>query len=90
MVLFNLPIPWILLCGHDKHPTEIQLATYKVVNRTEFCECSLMAGSFQLDKTLVKCTPEVNSDVDGHFKTYFATNKIIFDYLQAKTTSYLP
>ena len=43
-----------------------------------------MAGSFQLDETLVKCTPEVNSEVDGHFKSYFAINKIIFDYLQAE------
>ena len=32
MVLFNLPRPWILLCGHDKRPTEIQISTYKVVN----------------------------------------------------------
>ena len=58
--------------------------TYKVVDRKEFCECSLTAGSFQLDETLVKCTPEINSEADGHFKSYFAINKIIFDYLQAE------
>ena len=84
MVLFNLPRPWILLCGQEKRPTEIEIATYKVVDRKEFCECSLTAGSFQLDETLVKCTPEINSEADGHFKSYFAINKIIFDYLQAK------
>ena len=84
MVLFNLPRPWILLCGQEKLPTEIELATYKVVDRKEFCECSLTAGSFQLDETLVKCTPEINSEADGHFTSYFAINKIIFDYLQAK------
>ena len=49
MVLFNLPRPWILLCGQEKQPTEIEYATYKVVDRKEFCECSLTAGSFQLD-----------------------------------------
>ena len=54
MVLFNLPRPWSLLCGQDKHPMEIQISTYKVVNRTEFYECSLTAGSFQLDETMVK------------------------------------
>ena len=43
-----------------------------------------MAGSFQLDETLVKCTPEINSEADGQFKSYFAINKIIFDYLQAE------
>ena len=47
MVLFNLPRPWILLCGRDKRPTEIQISTYKVVNQTEFCKCSLTVRSFQ-------------------------------------------
>ena len=47
-------------------------------------ECSLTAISFQLDKTLVKCTPEIHSEADGHFKLYFAVNKIIFDYLQVE------
>ena len=84
MVLFNLPRPWILLCGQEKWPTEIEIATYKVVDRKEFCECSLTAGSFQLDETPVKCTPEIHSEADGHFKLYFAINKIIFDYLQAE------
>ena len=85
MVLFNLPRPWILLCGQEKQPTEIEFATYKVVDRKEFfCECSLTAGLFQLDETLVKCTNEINSEADGHFKSYFAINKIIFDYLQAE------
>ena len=84
MVLFNLLGPWILLCGQEKQPTEIEIATYKVVDRKEFCEYSLTAGSFQLDETLVKCTPEINSEANGHLKSYFAINKIIFDYLQAK------
>ena len=66
------------------NPQKIEFATYKVVNRKEFCECSLTAGSFQLDETLVKCTPEINSEADGRFKSYFAINKIIFDYLQAE------
>ena len=33
MVLFNLPRPWILLCGQEKQPTEIELATYKEIER---------------------------------------------------------
>ena len=45
-------------------------------------ECSLTARSFQLNENLVKCTPEIHSEADGHFKSYFAVNKIIFDYLQ--------
>ena len=84
MVLFNLLRPWILLSAQEKRPTEIEIATYKVLDRKEICECSLTAESFQLDETLVKCTPEINFEADGHFKSYFAINKIIFDYLQAK------
>ena len=84
MVLFNLPRPWILLWGQEKRPTEIEFTTYKVVDRKEFCKCSLTAGSFQFGETLVKCTPEINSKADGCFKSYFAINKIIFDYLQAE------
>ena len=62
MVLFNLLRPWILLCGQEKRPTEIEIATYKVVDRKEFCERNMTAGSFQLDETLVKCTPEIIFD----------------------------
>ena len=33
---------------------------------------------------MVKCSPEVQEEADGKFKSYFAVNKIIFDYLQAE------
>ena len=82
MILFNLPRPWILVCGKHKRPREIQIATYKILNRTELCECSLTAGTFSLDETLVQCTLEIRSQADGVFKMSYAINKIIFDYLQ--------
>ena len=47
-------------------------------------EYSLIARSFQLDETLVKCTPEIHCEADGHFRSYLAVNKIIFDYLQVE------
>ena len=82
MVLFNLSRPWILVCGKHKRPREIKIATYKIMNRTELCECSLTAGTFSLDKTLVQCTPEIREEADGIFQMSYAINKIIFDYLQ--------
>ena len=82
MVLFNLPRPWILVCGKHKRPQEIKIATYKIINRTELCKCSLTAGTFSLDKTLVQCTPEIRKAADGVFTMSYAINKIIFDYLQ--------
>ena len=82
MILFNLPRPWILVCGKHKRPCEIQIATYKILNGTELCECSLTAGTFSLHETLVQCTPKIRSQADGVFKMSYAINKIIFDYLQ--------
>ena len=82
MVLFNLPRPWILVCGKHKKPREIKIATYKILNRTELCECSLTAGTFSLDETLVQCTPEIREEADGIFQMSYAINKIIFDYVQ--------
>ena len=52
------------------------------MNRTELCECSLTAGTFSLDKTLVQCTPEIREEADGIFQMSYAINKIIFNYLQ--------
>ena len=37
-----------------------------------------------MDETLVKCTSDIHCKADGHFKSYFAVNKIIFDYLQVE------
>ena len=82
MVLFNLPRPWILVCGKHKRPREIKIAAYKILNQTELCECSLTAGTFSLDETLVQCTPEIREEADGIFQMSYAINKIIFDYLQ--------
>ena len=52
------------------------------MNQTELCECSLTAGTFSLDKTLVQCTLEIREEADGIFQMSYAINKIIFDYLQ--------
>ena len=82
MILFNLPRPWILVCGKHKRPCEIQIATYKILNRKELCECSLTAGTFSLDETLVQCTLEIWRQANGVFKMLYVINKIIFDYLQ--------
>ena len=82
MILFNLPRPWILVCGKHKRPHEIQIATFKILNRTELCECSFTAGTFLLDETLVQCMPEIWRQADGVFKMLYAINKMIFDYLQ--------
>ena len=67
-VLFNLPRPLILVCGKHKRLQEIKIANYKILNRTELCECSLTAGTFLLNETLVQCTPEIREETDGIFQ----------------------
>ena len=84
LLLFNLPKPWLLFCGSTRRPMNIPYATYKVVNRTEFCECDLSAGTFYLGRTMVICPANANAPAyDGKFTTYFAINKIIFDHIKA-------
>ena len=82
MVLFNLPRPWILVCGKHKRLQEIKIATYKILNRTELCECNLTEGTFLLDETLVQCTLEMREEADGIFQMSYVINKIIFNHLQ--------
>ena len=67
------------MCGKHKRPQEIQIATYKILNRTELCECRLTAGTFSLDETLVQCTPEIREEakVIFFFQMSYAINKII-------------
>ena len=74
MVLFNLPRPWILLSGCNRHPNGN--SNFNIKFHTEFCACSLTVGSFQLEEIMVKCSPEVQEEVDGKFKMHFAVNKL--------------
>ena len=91
LLLFNLPRPWILMCGATRRPVPIPYATYKIINRTEFCECDLSAGSFHLGRTMVKCPSDPNSFAyDGKFTTYYSINKIIFDHIQASFRMTIP
>ena len=39
-------------------------------------ECSLTARSFQLDETLVKCTPKIHSEADGQLNRILLLTKL--------------
>ena len=62
---------------------EIEYSTYCILNRSELCECSLMAGNYLLSQTDTSCRdmPEAR---DGYFTTYYAFNKIILDIITVK------
>ena len=74
-VLSNLPQPWILLCEKSQKPFVIPYSTYRIVNHTELCECSLSA----INKAQVLC--DINEQQDANFVTYFAYNQAIVDVL---------
>ena len=66
-----------------EHKFELEYSTYHIPNRSELCECSLMAGNYLLSQATSNCggTPEVK---DGFFTTYYAFNWIVLDVLMEK------
>ena len=62
---------------------EIEYSTYHILNRSELCECSLMAGNYLLSYTNTNCgnAPEAR---DGYFMTYYLFNKIVLDVITEK------
>ena len=79
-VLLNLPQPWILLCDKSQKPFVIPYSTYRIINHTELCECSLTAAyDYQINKAQVECEDDGHQDTE--FVTYFAHNQAIVDVL---------
>ena len=54
-----------------------------LLNRSELCECSLMAGNYLLSYTNTNCgnAPEAR---DSYFTTYYSFNKIVLDVITEK------
>ena len=83
LILSNLQKPWTITCKDVSRVFEIEYSTYHILNRSELCKCSLMAGNYILSQTDTNCRdmPEAR---DGHFTTYYAFNKIILDVIIVK------
>ena len=85
LILSNLQKPWIIACKDVSRVFEIEYSTYCILNRSELCACSLIAGNYLLSQTDTNCRdmPEAR---DGYFTTYYAFNKIILDVITVKFT----
>ena len=60
----------------------IPYSTYRIINHTELCECSLSAAyDYQINKAQVLC--DINAQQDAEFVTYFAHNQAIVDVLNS-------
>ena len=83
LILLNLQKPWTIAYKDVSHVFEIEYSTYHILNRSELCECSLMAGNYLLSYTNTNCgnAPEAR---DGYFTTYYLFNKIVLDVITEK------
>ena len=83
LILSNLQKPWTIACKDVSRVFEIEYSTYRILNRSELCECSLTAGNYLLSYTNINCqnTPEAR---DGYFTTYYFFNKIVLDVITKK------
>ena len=83
LILSNLQKPWTIACKDISRVLEIEYSTYRILNRSELCECSLTAGNYLLSQTDTNCRdmPEAR---DSYFTTYYAFSKIILDVITVK------
>ena len=79
----NLQKPGTIACKDISRVFEIEYSTYRILNRSELCECSLTAGNYLLSYTSINCgnIPEVR---DSYFTTYYSFNKIVLDVITEK------
>ena len=83
LILSNLQKTWTIACKDISRAFEIEYSTYRILNRSELCECSLTAGNYLLSYTNINCgnAPEAR---DGYFTTYYSFNKIVLDVITEK------
>ena len=72
-----------IACKDISRVFEIEYSTYHILNRSELCECSLMAGNYLLGYTNINCgnAPEAR---ECYFTTYYSFNKIVLDVTTKK------
>ena len=83
LILSNLQKPWTIVCKDVSRVFEIEYSTYRILNRSELCECSLTTGNYLLSYTNINCgdAPEAG---DSYFTTYYSFNKIVLDIITEK------
>ena len=84
LILSNLQKPcWTIACKDVSRVFEIKYSTYRILNRSVLCECSITAGNYLLSYTNINCgnAPEAR---DGYFTTYYSFNKIVLDVITEK------
>ena len=83
LILSNLQKPWTIACKDISRVFEIEYSTYRVLNRSELCECLLTTGNYLLSYMNINCGNAPESR-DCYFTTYYAFNKIVLDIITEK------
>ena len=83
LILSNLQKLWTITCKDVSQVFEIEYSNYRILNRSELCECSLTTGNYLLSYTNINCgnAPEAR---DHYFTTYYSFNKIVLDIITEK------
>ena len=83
LILSNLQKSCTIVCKDVDRTFDLEYSTYRILNRSELCECSLTEGNYLLSQATSNCggMPEVK---DGSFTTYYAFNRMILDVLTEK------
>ena len=55
LILSNLQKPWTIVCKDVDRTFDLEYSTYCILNRSELCECSLMAGNYLLSQATSNC-----------------------------------
>ena len=83
LTLLNLQKPWTIACKDISRVFEIEYSTYRILNRSELCKCSLSIGNYLLSYANINCG-NVPESRDGYFTTYYSFNKIVLDVITEK------
>ena len=83
LILSNLQKPWTITCKDISRVFEIEYSTYRILNRSELWECSLIAGNYLLIYMNINCG-NASEARDNYFTTYYSFNKIVLDIITEK------
>ena len=83
LIISNLQKPWTIACKDISRVFEIEYSTYRTLNRSELCKCSLTAGNYLLCQTDTNCG-DMPEGRDGYFTTYYVFNKNILEVITVK------
>ena len=78
LILSNIPLPWIVRCGHKEQiPNSIKGGPYVVINKADLCECSLFAGNpiWKVERNIAHCQSDQTS-----LKLYYTYNMTVMAY----------